>query len=184
MLQTPPDTLIPALIPHARPQAIKQCTGRVDMPTHRGHEMEMLVALIGLTGTDFSRNLPQLSGKTVHEYLPDIWTALAMSYDPAATALRVPEATDLLVAHLYRTKFRRLQPCDSGLAPMLDALKSSTLAQRTKDSLPSVGRVQCTVRNANWVLAYWSREDGETPDPIQPAYGFRTLPCGATAYDD
>jgi hypothetical protein len=67
---------------------------------------------------------------------------------------------------------------------MLDALKSSTLAQRTKDSLPSVGRVQCTVRNANWVLAYWSREDGETPDPIQPAYGFRTLPCGATAYDD
>ena len=154
------------------------------MPTHRGHEMEMLVALIGLTGTDFSRNLPQLSGKTVHNFLPDIWLALMAAYDPAETALRVPEATDMLVAHLYRTKFRKLEPRDHGLEATLEALQRSKLAQRIKDSLPSVGRVQCTVRNANWLLAYWSRDDGETPDPIQPAYGFRTLPSGATAYDD
>lgn len=41
---------------------IAQCLGRIQMPSHAGHEMGMLIALISLTGTDFSRNLPQLSG--------------------------------------------------------------------------------------------------------------------------
>ena len=53
---------------------------------------------------------------------------------------------------------------------------------RVRDSLPSCARVHCTVRNANWVLAYWTCEP--PPDPIQPAYGFRLLASGATEYDD
>jgi hypothetical protein len=149
--------------------------------------MGMLVGLIALTGTDFSRSLPQLSGKTVYAFLADIWCAVAMAYDPAGMELRVPEAVDTLVALLYRTKF----PKQAGMGRLsmevtLEALRGSKLAQRTKDSLPSLGRVRCTVRNANWVLAYWGRgeDEGPTPDPVQPRYGFRALPSGATAYDD
>jgi hypothetical protein len=42
--------------------------------------------------------------------------------------------------------------------------------------------VACTIRNANWVLAYWTCEPA--PDPIQPAYGFRLLAGGSPGYDD
>lgn len=146
----------------------------------------MLVGLIALTGTDFSRNLPQLSGRTVFGFLADIWCAVTMAYDPAGMELRVPEAVDMLVALLYRTKFPKQAGPGGSLELALAALQGSKLAQRTKDSLPSVGRVRCTVRNANWVLAYWGRgeDEGPTPDPVQPRYGFRALASGATAYDD
>jgi len=40
--------------------ATLQCVGRVHMPTLVGHEMAMLTCLIALTGTDFSRGLPQV----------------------------------------------------------------------------------------------------------------------------
>jgi hypothetical protein len=168
---------------------VKQCSGRLALPTHQGHEMGMLVALIALTGTDFSRHLPQLSGKSVYSFLADIWTTLAMAYDPGASALRVTEATDLLVAHLYQTKFpKQAERVSGGLSGTLQAItQSKKLAQRTRDSLPSVARVRCTVRNANWVLAYWGTNGGEDhalPDPLQPAYGFRVLSNGATEYDD
>jgi hypothetical protein len=148
--------------------------------------MAMLVGLIALTGTDFTRSLPQLSGKTVYGFLADIWCAVTMAYDPASMELRVTETADMLVAHLYRTKFPKQAGAGGSLELALTALQGSKLAQRTKDSLPTVRRVRCTVRNANWVLAYWGRgeDEGPTPDPVQPRYGFRALASGATVYDD
>ena len=65
-----------------------QCIQRVAMPSHHGHEMSMLVSLIGLAGTDFTRGLPMVSGKTLYEYLPLIWLKLARSYDPEKRMLQ------------------------------------------------------------------------------------------------
>jgi hypothetical protein len=167
-------------------QAIAQCTGRVTIPTHQGHEMAMLVGLIALTGTDFTRHLPQLSGKSVFSYLPDIWPTVAMAYDTERGALRVEETTNLLVARLYSTKFpkhTRAGPGD-GLAGVLASLKGAKeMSDRLKTTLPSVDRIMCTVRNSNWLLAYWTCEP-RAPDPIQPMYGFRVLANGATEYDE
>ena len=153
--------------------------------------MSMLVALIALTGTDFTRNLPQMTGKSVFSFLPDIWPTLAAAYDPERTAMRVDTATDMLVAHLYRTKFPRLfrgaasSAALSGLEGTLAELRGSKMAQRSKDTLPSVARISCTVCNSNWVLAYWGGDgDCQPPDPIQPMYGFRLLASGATEYAD
>ena len=168
-------------------QAVAQCTGRITMPSHRGHEMAMLVALIALTGTDFTRNLPQMTGRSVFSFLPDIWGTLAAAYDPERTAMRVETATDMLVAHLYRTKFDKLfrGTTPTGLTGTLAELRASKMAQRNKDSLPSVERIACTVRNSNWVLAYWGDDgDHHPPDPVQPMYGFRLLANGATEYAD
>lgn len=39
---------------------IQQSVGRTHLPLHAGHELRMLVSLICLTGTDFSRSLPQV----------------------------------------------------------------------------------------------------------------------------
>lgn len=165
--------------------AIAQSSGRIRYPSHEGHQMAMLVALIALTGTDFSRNLPQMSGRSVYGWLPDLWPTLVMAYQPAdgTGCLEPSRATDQLVALLYRLKFpKHASSGGSSLRAVLDDLQGSKVAQRTKDSLPTYERIACTVRNANWVLAYWTCEPA--PDPVQPAYGFRQLANGATEYDD
>ena len=59
---------------------------------------------------------------------------------------------------------------------MLEALHGSKLSQRTRDSLPTVARVQCTARNVNWLIRYW-RQPTLVPDPLQneggvALYGF------------
>jgi len=142
----------------------------------------MLIALIGLTGTDFSRHLPQLSGRALFEYLPDLWGTLAAVFDPALDTLAVPAAADRLVALLYRTKYPRHARARSGLGDVLAELRASPISERTKAALPSPARVLCTLRNTNWLLAYWTCE--RPPDPIQPAYGFRTDAAGRPEYDD
>jgi hypothetical protein len=160
---------------------ISQSVGRITLPSHAGHEMAMLISLIALTGTDFSRNLPQMSGRSVYSWLPDVWPTLAMAYDPAQGCLRVEAATKHLVGTLYRIKFQR-HVTSSELQGVLAQLQEAAIAPRTKESLPSYERITCTVRNANWVLAYWTCEPA--PDPIQHAYGFRLLPGGCPEYDD
>ena len=172
-------------------QAIAQSVGRVAMPTHQGHEMAMLVGLIALTGTDFSRHLPQMSGKTVFNSLPEIWGTLMACFDTGRGELRVDEATDLLVLQLYRAKFHTHTKAWGPIASLGGLLtelhRASRLSDRIKHTLPTVERITCTVRNANWVLAYWGGcgEHGvDPPNPVQPAYGFRQLANGATDYAD
>ena len=170
-------------------QAIAQSVGRVTIPTHQGHEMSMLVGLIALTGTDFSRHLPQMSGKTVFGYLPDVWNILVMCFDPAKNELRVENTSDLLVTKIYLTKFHNHTKgwTPTCLAALLSELhRAPKMPPRIKATLPTLARIQCTVRNANWVLAYWGagEDDMPTPNPVQPQYGFRVLPSGATDYDD
>jgi hypothetical protein len=160
---------------------ISQSVGRIVLPSHVGHEMGMLISLIALTGTDFSRNLPQMSGRSVYGWLPDIWPTLVMAYDPAQACLRVETATEQLVGLLYQIKFQR-HVASKQLREVLHELQGASIAERTKESLPSYERISCTVRNANWILAYWTCEPA--PDPIQHAYGFRQLPGGITEYDD
>lgn len=161
--------------------AVAQSVGRVLLPSHRGHEMAMLLALVGLTGTDFSRGLPLLSGRALFSYLPDLWGTLAAVYDPACEALAVDGAADRLVGLVYRTKYQNHAKA-RGLPAVLDELRASKLSQRVKDSLPSRARVACTVRNTNWLLAYWTC--ARPPDPLQPAYGFRLGASGRPEYDD
>jgi hypothetical protein len=172
-------------------QAIAQSVGRVVFPTHQGHEMAMLVGLIALTGTDFSRHLPQMSGKTVFNALPDIWGTLVACFDVPKGELRVDAATDLLVLQLYKAKFHAHTKGWSSIASLGALLtelhRASKLSARVKNTLPTVERISCTVRNANWVLAYWGGcgDFGvEAPNPVQPAYGFRQLANGATDYAD
>lgn len=166
-------------------ETIAQSVGRVKMPSHEGHEISMLVSLIALTGTDFTRHLPQMSGKTVYSFLPDVWATLMLAYDPVRACLHVERARDYLVSLLYKSKFPRHVSGDShaSLKAVLSDLQGSGISVRIKESLPSMERIECTVRNANWLLSYWTCEP-TVPDPIQAEYGFRLLPGGCTEYAD
>ena len=127
-------------------EVFAQSMGRLQSPTHSQHLMSMLLALIGLTGTDFTRNMPQLSGRSVFGFLPDLLLPLMRSYDPATGQLDVDSATDRLVACLYATKYAtHIKAPPASLHHVFETLHHSKLSQRTRDTLPSVGRVVCTV---------------------------------------
>ena len=162
--------------------AVLQSIGRTHLPLHAGHEIRMLIALVCLTGTDFSRGLPQISGRTVYDLLPRIWMTLVMAYDPAADLLRPEDGVDRLVALLYHEKFPKHAASRRGLRAVLAELQASGISQRTKDTLPSPERIEATVRNVNWVLQYW--RCGPCPDPVHAAFGYRRTPQGLTQYAD
>ncbi len=159
---------------------IAQCTGRVRVPSHAPYEITMLVSLIALTGTDFSRKLPLVTGRSVYAWLSDLWPTVVSAFDPATSALQEGPAADL-VALLYRTKFNR-HARSAQLTDVLHELQAAGIAPATKSKLPTVERALCTVRNVNWVLTYWTCNPA--PDPLQPLYGFRTMPNGNPGYDD
>jgi hypothetical protein len=156
--------------------------------------MRMIASLIGLTGTDFSRKLPQITPKKVWEVLPvrTVWDGLERAFDPESSSLRVQEACDLLVAAIYSLKFCNHvpSPCPATVDAVLSALRMSRLSEKTKAQIPSRLRIEATVRNANWILQYWecrqpaprpsADDDGGAwdytrcfPDPVCAEYGFK-----------
>lgn len=91
-------------------------------------------------------------------------------------------------------------PDTTFLQKMKDSLKrNSSLSPKTLDSLPSLGRVDATFRNINWLLHYWtckppvriSDEGGNQnasesspwdysvcyPHPVCEEYGFKYRTC-------
>jgi len=127
-------------------EAIHQSNGRVKLPMHDGHEIAMLISLITLTGTDFSRNLPQISGRTVFSFIPNIWMTLAMSYDPGTDQLIETDALNRLVPLIYHTKYGNHTQSRHGIENVLGEIQRSKLSARSKESMPSVSRVACTIR--------------------------------------
>jgi hypothetical protein len=165
---------IPALY-HTLRDVCSQCMDRMKSPSHSQHLMSMLLALIGLTGTDFTRSMPQLSGKSVFGLLPDLWMPLIGSYDPVNGQLDVDRAADLLVACIYASKFAtHVKTHPASLHHVFETLHHSKLSQRTRDSLPTVPRIACTIRNVNWLIKYW-REPTNVPSPLLQEGGVATF---------
>jgi len=154
---------------------ILQCTARMDSPTHCRHYMSMLLALIGLTGTDYTRNMPQVSGKTVFGLLSSVWLPLMRSFNPGTGQLEVQPTVDHVVGCIYAIKYSsHLKTAPGSLKGILDTLQSSKLSQRTRDALPSIPRMACSVRNVNWLIRYW-REPTCTPNPLENEAGVATF---------
>jgi hypothetical protein len=160
---------------------VPQCLAGARLPSHEGHEISMLVCLIGLSGTDFTRGLPLVSGKTLYDFLPQLWVRLCRSYDPGARQLAPAAALELLVSKIYSEKFPRHAPDQGSLHLVLDALHKSKLSGKTRDRLPAPETVLCTVKNVNWLLRYW--RELSPPDPVQPEFGFCRARGGAVAFE-
>jgi hypothetical protein len=131
--------------------AVRQCTGRVVMPACEGHEIRMLVSLIILTGTDFSRNLPGVSGQYVFGLLSSLWTPLVMAYNSSTGQLRIEDAVRLIVS-IYASKYEKHAGGARSMDELHARIRASKLSERTKESFPSPNRIYTTVRNVNWVL--------------------------------
>lgn len=142
--------------------------------------ISMLVALIGVTGTDFTRGLPLVSGKTVYEMIPELWAGLARAYDPSRQGLDPDVAPDALFARIYALKFAT-HVTPGSFAAVSGQIARSKLGERTKAAIPPEQALACNARNINWLLAYWRQLS--FPDPLQPQFGY-TLRRGVVCHAD
>jgi hypothetical protein len=128
-----------------------------------------------------------------------VWFALLRAYDYNKDCLLVAEACDVLVAHLYKNNYPK-HTHGGALKSVLSSLQSSKLSARTKSQLPSVARVEATIKNINWLLIYWKcfspvpadvpstqleldsvpiwDHSGCFPDAVTPEYGFKRKKAG------
>jgi hypothetical protein len=60
--------------------------------------------------------------------------------------------------------------------------QASKLGARNKALIPTDARIMCTLRNLNFLLAYWL--EFEPPQGGLEGYGFRTDAEGVLAWDD
>lgn len=134
-----------------------------------------LILLVALTGCDFSRKLPWIKPKKLYERIKDLRPALD------CVSRNFDESTGMqLVASLYKGKFPKA-PASASFAGVRKALLNSSLAQSTKNALPSEEQVRCTLKNARFLLTYWSDPTALSADLAQ--YGFRDS-NGTITWDD
>ena len=118
----------------------------------RSLSYQQLVLLIALTGTDFSRQLPFLKPKQIYSHVHGLKRELNMICDDPGNM----ELGIRLVAALYWHKFHKYSSHKYDYAMFRNSVIRSSLAKSTKEKLPSLERVCCTLRNSAFVYKYWT----------------------------
>jgi len=129
------------------------------------------VYLMLCAGTDFSRNIPLLGPKRMWDALPLICAPLlqAVRGEPRLNERRF---LNLVIARMYAINFKKHTAEINSMQGVLDSLHRSKLSDSTKQKLPSHERLVATLRNLNWVVEYWSMENGSVETPSDGQYGF------------
>jgi hypothetical protein len=158
-----------------------QSVGRAILPAMQGSEICLLIGLIGMTGTDFTRKVIGVSGRIMYDYLPLITMVLTRSFDTGSNHFNIEYMTNQLVYKIYKAKYAKHVTVGSrNLTELLTSLERSKLSEKTKMNIPSYEEIMCTLQNINWLLQYWTM--GSYPVPTQERYGFVALPNGAVTY--
>jgi hypothetical protein len=154
--------------------------------------MNLVAVMIGLSGTDFTRGIPQIGPSTLWSMLnqnKSIFKGLLQSFDEENTCLAVEDACNRVAAPIYASKYAshmQNHTSSKDINIVMSTLKGSrTLSEKTKKDLPSPMRLRTTFKNINWLLQYWQcrdpskkAEEGQWdygacfPDPIHQDYGF------------
>ncbi len=146
-------------------------------------EIHCLMFLIGITGTDYSRGLPLIKPKKIWNLLPKLLSVLfngCIHLINDQPTLLPDVAADLLYSNIYANVFRSHVTHTSTFDNVLHSLHSSKLSMKSKSSLPSFQRARCTIKNVNFILAYWN---GMAPNSMDPQYGFK-LNEGVVEWND
>jgi hypothetical protein len=154
-----------------------QCVDRAIISGIRGKEINLLIGLIGLTGTDYTRKISGVTATTLYDFLPLLWNKLSQSFDDTQNQFDENKMLNLVVGSIYAKKYEKhisdkLQntAIRNSLPGILSVLSNSPLCARSKNSLQSCDVMRCTVRNTNWLLLYWTHST--YPDPVQDRFGF------------
>lgn len=158
--------------------AVRQAVGsEVVLSAHQTTHIIVVLAL--LTGSDFSRKLPLVGPRHLWDQLGTLVPYLLMcssekTHDGALEF--VPELwLDVFIKHVYCQKFEahvRGVSDDATLAEVLEALRGSALAERTKNLLPTPAQAACTLQNIEWVMQYWKIENAAVSCAGAGEHGF------------
>ena len=132
-----------------------------------------IVFLMLCAGTDFSRNIPLLGPKRMWEALPCICAPLLQAVT-RAEGLNECLFLNLVVGRMYALNYRKHVGAQRHLTleGVLESLHQSKLSDVTKEKLPTQERMRTTLRNLQWVIKYWSTENGAVETPEDGRYGY------------
>lgn len=143
-------------------------SSRSPTSSHDKHHMQILAAMIGLTGTDFSRSLPHLSPCKIWDAMSvkTVWFAMLRAFNYENGQLVLDDACNILISSLYKNNFSK-HTHGTSLKSVLSSLQVSKLSEKTKRELPSVARIETTIKNINWLLIYWKCHSPKKAPPPQ-----------------
>tara|TARA_B100002051_G_scaffold91522_1_gene87458 strand:+ start:193 stop:726 length:534 start_codon:yes stop_codon:yes gene_type:complete len=146
----------------------------------------LVVVLMLLTGSDYSRGLPRIGPRklwdALHVAVPALLTVSSRDPDTGHFALDVQRTVDVFFVEIYRAEFAKHVggvASDDGYDRLLEALMGSGLSERVRESLPSRARLETTVRNINWVVGYWLCRNKCPEAPLDGSCGFVPSERGA-----
>jgi hypothetical protein len=140
-------------------------------------EIKLFITLLGLTGTDFTRNLPLISPQRMWDNLPLIIQTFDMETSDTISMSQGKRIVELLYAEAFPKHI------DSFFArsSVWQQAQGSKLSARTKALIPTDKRIVCTLKNLNFLLAYWLRS--HVPEANEE-YGFRENSGGVLGWAD
>jgi hypothetical protein len=139
-------------------------------------EIKLFIVLLGLSGTDFTRNLPLVSPVRIWDSLPLVTQTFSMQTDTSIDPDQGKRIVELLYAEAYPKHIDAFSR-----ASIWHQAQVSKLGARNRALIPTDARIRCTLRNLNFLLEYWLRF--RAPECIQD-YGFRLSDTGVVEWDD
>jgi hypothetical protein len=139
-------------------------------------EIKLFIALLGFSGTDFTRNLPLVSPMKIWECLPLVAQTFGMETDTGIDQDQGKRIVELLYSEAYPKHIDAFSR-----ASVWHQAQMSKLGARNKALIPTDARIRCTLKNINFLMEYWLLF--RAPENIQD-YGFRLSVLGAIEWDD
>ena len=143
------------------------------------HLTAMLSFMVLLCGCDYSKKLPRVGAKSLWDNFDVVIPAIlaCTSYTNDVFSVDADQSIDGLIASLYTRIYTKhvqggeYNPTNT-MQVVLQRLHSSTLSEKTKLELPTHVSLNTTLRNIEWVINYWTIENGDPACPIDGTHGF------------
>lgn len=154
--------------------AAYEAIGR-EMVIAESHLTHILIVLMLLNGSDYSRGLPRVGARSVWEMLHVVVPAFVATTSMVQDAIVIDSemCIDAVFAEIYKAKFsRHVSTTESSFSEVRADLVGSKLSYAVRDSIPTHAELECTIKNIGWILTYWNLTN-ENP-PVCPAgtHGF------------
>jgi len=150
---------------------------RAGMQGPQWWEVKLFITLLGLSGTDFTRNLPLVSPNKIWSALPIVIRTFEMESGSRIHMAQGKRIVELLYAEAFP---KHIDPFSR--RSVWTQAQASKLGARNKALIPTDARIMCTLRNLNFLLAYWL--EFESPAGALEDYGFQTDASGVLVWGD
>lgn len=150
-----------------------------------GLKVPELMLLMALTGTDFSRQLPQIKPLVLFSGLHTFRKILSKAVNSVDLSIDFGFGMQL-VAALYHNKFSKHLPTrPPSLDMTLKVLTRSKLSKSTIERLPTQAFVNTCLKNASFVLRYWTQPiNAVFTEETMPTFGFTRAVSGLVVWED